>query len=304
MRNNLSTGDLIYLGNPDDAIRFDGAFRVLNPKLCNTGETGIFLLSENLIGKNQTSGYPFKNVPDPINNSYVDSAARKWCETFYEEHFTSVEKAAILPTNKSDDIYVKTHTWKLIGGKTRDGKCLFVAAPDILCHDRLFFLSAEEADCAAYGFTNNESRLAYFGRRPAAWWLRSPHAPDFPKDVGVVFHNGWPLDFVEDKDSVFGKAPLCMRPALNLDASMIRDIIPVGEQNATNTKCYKEWVVWFESESEEDVQNKLKKYTYGRRICSEMSAKSDELGPFARLMMTVFLAFIDRKRNRAEQEEW
>lgn len=139
MRNNLSTGDLIYLGNPDDAIRFDGAFRVLNPKLCNTGETGIFLLSENLIGKNQTSGYPFKNVPDPINNSYVDSAARKWCETFYEEHFTSVEKAAILPTNKSDDIYVKTHTWKLIGGKTRDGKCLFVAAPDILCHDRLFF---------------------------------------------------------------------------------------------------------------------------------------------------------------------
>ena len=76
MRNNLSTGDLIYLGNPDDAVRFDGAFRVLNPKLCNTGEIGIFLLSENLIGKNQTSGYPIKNVPDPIHNSYVDSAAR------------------------------------------------------------------------------------------------------------------------------------------------------------------------------------------------------------------------------------
>ncbi len=299
MRNMLSVGDLVYLGNPDKSVGFDGAFRVLDPKMCNTGREGMFLLAENLIGQDQSSGIRFKNVPDPINNFYGDSIARKWCEEFYKTHFSDIEKTAIIPTNKSDDAYVKIHTWQLIGGKERDGKCPFVAAPDVLCNDHLFLMSAEEADCEAYGFTDNSSRLAYFEKKPAAWWLRSPHAPDFPKDVGVVFHNGWLLDFVEDKDSIFGKAPLCMRPALNLDMSKVRDILPAREQNATSGKDYKEWVVWFEDESEDDFRNKLKKYTYGRRIYAETPMVSGELGPFARLIMTVFLAFVDRKRKKA-----
>lgn len=45
----LKTGELIYLGTPDDTVFFGGTFRVLDQEKTNTGERGIFLLCENLI---------------------------------------------------------------------------------------------------------------------------------------------------------------------------------------------------------------------------------------------------------------
>ena len=301
MKDMLNKGDIIYMGEPERSVGFDGAFRVLDPKICNNGRPGIFLVSENLVGGEGGRGIAFKDVPKPTDNFYAGSTAQKWCREFYERHFSDAEKAAILSTDKSDEAYVKMRTWKLTGGRECDFECPFVAAPGILQGDKLFPLSVEEADCAAYGFADDASRLAYLRGKPAAWWLRSPHAPDFPKDVGVVFFNGWLLDFVENKNSVFGKAPVCMRPAPNLDSSKIADILPAGGQSGE--RGYNEWVLRFEGESEEEARGKLKKYAFGRRVCTEQKAASEELGPFARLMMTVFLAFLDRKRKKMQRDK-
>lgn len=55
-----------------------------------------------------------------------------------------------------------------------------------------------------YGFDDELTRIAFLDGKKAGYWLRSPHADDFPKDVGLVFHNGWLLDFLEDKSINLG----------------------------------------------------------------------------------------------------
>ena len=177
----------------------------------------MFLVSENLIGRDSKRGMAFLNERHPKHNHYALSDAKKWCADLFCSHFTKAEQEAILPTYKSDAAYIKTHIWKLNGGKTREGKCGFAPADNILNGDRLFLLSAEEADDEELGFLDEDSRIATLDGKVSAWWLRSPHDPNFPIDVGIVFFNGWLLDFVENKDNVFGKAPVCMLPAFNLD---------------------------------------------------------------------------------------
>jgi hypothetical protein len=115
----------------------------------------------------------------------------------------------------------------------------------------VFLLSAEEASNPAYGFDSDESRIARFGKTAANWWLRSPHDPSFPIDVGLVFYSGWLMDFFENWDNAFFTAPICMRPALNLDTDRIVSVERVGEG---------EWRLTFADETEAP-----KSYAYGVR---------------------------------------
>ena len=43
---------------------------------------------------------------------------------------------------------------------------------NILNGDKVFFLSAEEAENSAYGFANDNARIANYGGSACAWWLR------------------------------------------------------------------------------------------------------------------------------------
>ncbi|MBR0424749.1 MAG: hypothetical protein IJK01_01345 [Clostridia bacterium] len=246
----IQAGDLVYFGTADEVIGFDGAWRVLDAEQTNTGEAGMFLLSENLIGRDTRNGLYFRNEKEPTTNAYAGSDAKAWCADFFATHFSEAEQAAILPTYKSDAaIAIPSTLFNDVG--EHQAVVRFDAAENILDGDRVFLLSAEEASNPAYGFDSDESRIARFGKTAANWWLRSPHDPSFPIDVGLVFYSGWLMDFFENWDNAFFTAPICMRPALNLDTDRIVSVERVGEG---------EWRLTFADETEAP-----KSYAYGVR---------------------------------------
>ena len=219
----IQSGDIVYLGEPDESVGFDGAWRVLDPAHTNTGEDGMLLLAEHLIG---AGGIRFRDDPAPSTNRYAGSDAKAWCAAFFETHFSPAEQAAILPTFLSDPAFAIRAGFS---DSEHAPMVNFDAVENILDGDRLFLLSAEEASSAAYGLDTDRARMAGQNGVSANWWLRSPHDPSFPIDVGIVFYNGWLLDFFENQDNAFFTAPIYMRPALNLDRSGLASVERVGD---------------------------------------------------------------------------
>ena len=63
----------------------------------------------------------------------------------------------------------------------------------------------------------------------AMWWLRSPHSPTYPLDVGMVFTTGSLMDFPVNGQTGFSvKFLTCARPACNLDIEKISAIEKTG----------------------------------------------------------------------------
>ena len=65
----------------------------------------------------------------------------------------------------------------------------YAASDNILDGDKVFFLSAEEAENAAYGFTDDNARIANYGDSAYVWWLRSPRKMN-PDSAGTVNEKG------------------------------------------------------------------------------------------------------------------
>ena len=169
----------------------------------NTGGSGLFLLSDALFGRGKNGGF-LSFYSSKTDNAWQNSKAQEWCETFYG-NFSVDERGAVLATTKSDGEFTSTNNRK------------FVASENILNEDKVFFLSAEEAENSAYGFTNNNARLAYYGNRTCTWWLRSPYDTPYtyvPTGAGAVDHTG----------NVFGSyvdSRWTARPAFNLDLNSV-----------------------------------------------------------------------------------
>ena len=204
--------DHIYLGTKDDthytwtdAVPY---WRVLDADEMNTGDAGMFLLSENLIGNNPGGSYGniYFNQDLMKGNAWQKSDAQAWCGDFLTNVFSGQEQAAIAGTTKSDGAKTYTDT---------EYSCTFDygASNNILSGDPVFFLSAEEADSSAYGFTNNASRTAKYESSNAPWWLRSPYSDDINR-AGIVWFVGR-----IDHDSVV--RAYAARPAFNLDLSSV-----------------------------------------------------------------------------------
>ena len=158
-------GDLIYLGQTDEAMAFDGAWRILDNKKTNTGEEGMFLLCEHLIGNADGSGVYFRNEESPSTNTYTGSDAKKWCEDFYNTHFDENEKSYIIPTYKSDEAF---EIDAAIGFGDKKPKVNFDPEENILNGDHIFLLSAEEGSSEKYGLETAEKRTAgYQEEQPA-----------------------------------------------------------------------------------------------------------------------------------------
>ncbi len=160
----------IYYGTwKDSPIKW----RVLDDQT-NTGERGLFLLSEELLGTGTDGGVYFKQ--DGSSNAWQGSDAQAWCKDFagidgnsVTDAFSAAELAAILETTKDDAAYSD-----------------FAASDNILNGDRVFFMSAEEAENSEYGFINDAARVANYGDNSGVWWLRSPAADDTDLVAGVV----------------------------------------------------------------------------------------------------------------------
>ena len=171
---NISGGqnDNIYFGTwNEEPIKW----RVLDDKT-NTGGSGLFLLSDALLGTGWDGDVYFDNSGNN-SNAWQSSTAKTWCNKFYGNSFSNGEQGAVLATTKSDEAFTKG-----------TGGISFDASENILNGDKVFFLSAEEAENSAYGFTDDNARIANYGNSPGVWWLRSPYTfPNYAGYAGVVF---------------------------------------------------------------------------------------------------------------------
>ena len=248
----LKQGDIFHFGLVDEKSHFDARFKVLDGKRTNTGDEGIFLLLESLVS-DEGNPVAFRKEKDEEHNSYTGSYAKTWCANFYEERFDELEKGYILPTHLSDEAYSVPAAFSF-GGKTPNVD--FAAEENILDGDHLFLLSAKEASSESYGLAAAENRLASYDGVTASYWLRSPHdRRNFPNDVGIVFYNGWLMDFIQDSDNVFGASPIYMCPAFNIKKLFSDQLIEVRDHEY----CLKEESAMFKNlpEKQEFRENNL-----------------------------------------------
>ena len=196
---NISGGqaDNIYFGTwEENPIKW----RVLDDQT-NTGGSGLFLLSDALLGTGSFGDVYFDNSGNG-SNVWQGSTAQDWCRTFYNGNFSEGEQGAVLATTKSDGAFTSS-TYSVP----------FAASENILNGDKVFFLSAEEAENSAYGFTDDNTRIANYGNSAGVWWLRSPNAyyTDF---AGAVFNSG-------DVNYLIVRAFCAARPAFNLNLNSV-----------------------------------------------------------------------------------
>ena len=196
---NISGGqaDNIYFGTwEENPIKW----RVLDDQT-NTGGSGLFLLSDALLGTGSFGDVYFDNSGNG-SNVWQGSTAQDWCRTFYNGNFSEGEQGAVLATTKSDGAFTSS-TYSVP----------FAASENILNGDKVFFLSAEEAENSAYGFTDDNTRIANYGNSAGVWWLRSPNAY-FTDFAGAVFNSG-------DVNYLIVRAFCAARPAFNLDLNSV-----------------------------------------------------------------------------------
>ena len=132
--------DYIYYGEWDNSpIKW----RVLDEQT-NTQNEGLFLLSDVLLGTG-TYGRVYFDNSGSDSDVWQNSTAQTWCKNFYSNNFSSKEQNAVLATTKSDSAYTSTSSVHAYGVSSLSG-------------DKVFFLSAEEAENSAYGFTDDNAR--------------------------------------------------------------------------------------------------------------------------------------------------
>ena len=219
--------DYIYFGSwtAQDTYTTSGPikWRVLDDQT-NTGENGLFLLSEELLGTGNYGGVYFQQSyhydsssgsyhkgSAPANGDHTDclianawqgSDAQTWCATFYSSNFSTGEQGAVIATTKSDAAFTSsTHSFS------------FAASENILNGDKVFFLSAQEAENSEYGFTNDAARIANYGGSAGVWWLRSPYVYS-AYSAGVVSIFGYVY-------SDYVRHDWAARPAFNLDLTSV-----------------------------------------------------------------------------------
>lgn len=235
----IKVGDILCFGEPDEACGFDGKWLVLDSEHTNTGEDGIFLVSLNLIGDEQGNILVYRTLDEDVSVSFRDTGGayasthpgvldyqgsdiQQWCSEFLSKHFSKAEQQAILPTTKSDEaIVIPGFGIPLPGAKA--GTVDFDPAENVLQSDKLFLLSVEEVTNEQYGFTDNRSRVALYKGKAEGYWLRSPHIPTFPLDVGFVFSFGSVMDYAVNAKAMFSQNTYA-RLACNLDRDSITSL--------------------------------------------------------------------------------
>lgn len=193
--------DYIYYGTWNSSpIKW----RVLDTKtnMANATEgDGLFLLSDVLLGTG-TNGRVYFDNTEPYSNAWQGSYAQAWCSTFYSKNLTPQEQDAVLATTKSDEKF--TSSTYIIP---------FAASENILNGDKVFFLSAKEAETSGYGFRSDNDRKVNYESSAGYWWLRSPDA-NYMNSAGVVN----PYGQVDHNYVHFDRAA---RPAFNLNLNSV-----------------------------------------------------------------------------------
>lgn len=215
----LEAKEYIYMGVQGSGLQGAGKeikWRILDKNANNGNTDGLFLLSEELLGSGNDGGVEYYKGFSLSKIKWKDSDANKWCKEFSGEEpraITSLkpeELAAVLSTDKSDGKYISK-------GTTVE----FPKADHILNGDKVFFLSAEEAD--KIYFESMDERKAKYNGEVKEWWLRSYSS----SNPSIVNKNGE----VKESSASFPKAA---RPAFNLEKSKVMYISPAEDGKNKN----------------------------------------------------------------------
>ena len=215
--------DYIYFGNWEalDPYTDSGPikWRVLDDQT-NTEKPGLFLLTDRAFGKGKYGGGVYFDNSIPYSNVWQGSDAQKWCQNFYSSSFSTGEQDAVLATTKDDKAY-----------KASSGVRPLPYGVSELEGDKVFFLSAEEAESSAYGFIDDDARKAYFGNTQyyGAWWLRSPVEQQGKPNAGTIHREKGYLYGMTVSNSGY-----TARPAFNLNLDdVLFTSAAVGGKSAT-----------------------------------------------------------------------
>lgn len=211
----LEAKEYIYMGVQGSGLQGAGKeikWRILDKNANNGNTDGLFLLSEELLGSGSNGGVEYYKSFSFSRIKWKKSDAKEWCKKFSGEtsgtktSFDNRELDAILSTNKSDEKYIQTSGYEVV----------FEEENNILNGDKVFFLSAKEAD--KIYFKNMDERKAEYDGVAKGWWLRSSSSPN----PGIVNENG-ELN-IRSTDN-----PLPARPAFNLEKSKVMYISPAED---------------------------------------------------------------------------
>lgn len=216
----LQAKEYIYMGVQGSGLQGAGKeikWRVLDKNANNGNTDGLFLLSEELLGSGSNGGVEYYKSFSFSRIKWKKSDAKEWCKKFSGEtsgtktSFDNRELDAILSTSKSDEKYIQTSGYEVV----------FEEENNILNGDKVFFLSAKEAD--KIYFKNMDERKAEYDGVAKGWWLRSSSSPN----PGIVNENG-ELN-IRSTDN-----PLPARPAFNLEKSKVMYISPAEDGKNKN----------------------------------------------------------------------
>lgn len=172
----IKTGDFIYYGK-------DCKWRVLDAEAGNAVGAGdslsdgqetvandqaMFVISEACMGTGEYGEVQFNETMGK-GNAYQGSDAQRWCEDFTKNQLTAEEQSALLAVTKDDS-------------ECNVNEELYSASENILNGDRIFFLSAEEANTY---FDDKGDRVADYNGADGGWWLRSPSSV-FSSNAGLI----------------------------------------------------------------------------------------------------------------------
>ncbi len=189
----ISTGNTVWFGNHYTSWSGPIQWRVMGNGNDGSGNSRLFLSSHVF------DIVPFK--PQDGSNGWLSSFARGWCIHFHHNAFSDVEKAALIETSIRDAFYT---------GKNASFD------DTVFRNDRVFFLSAEEAEIIYFPKDDDSSRIVtrLGSENPAQWWLRSP-VFDTADYAGAVDRSG------EAFAKLLNWKSLYARPAFNFNLSSV-----------------------------------------------------------------------------------
>ena len=194
----------------EDYVTFNGKTYAIEPiawRVLSNDGNDLFLLAQR--GLDYERWY----TPGSGAIAWDNSTIRQWLtDAFIPRAFTAAQEGAIATTEVQTPDFVNL-------GLTYPG------SPDT--EDKVFFLSLQEANNAAYGFTNNASRIAQIApyglerglsmdpwvESPDYWWLRNR---------GVAVNSAARVSFNGIITGQMGyNSVAAVRPALNLDLAEV-----------------------------------------------------------------------------------
>ncbi len=195
----IQAGDLIDYGVYEESPI---TWRVLDAEQTNSGEKGIFLLSDGLLDVGEVAF-------DESSTLWEGSLAQEWCTEFARQAFSPSELRLIPAVSKDEgEAYLYALSWREVS----------------LREEQVFFLSVIELEQYFGSYSDINKTTVERSSMESYWWLRTPHR--YHDDYhGIVLQGNWVHDYLP-------QSRWSARPCINLTVEDALLLLPSGDEGA------------------------------------------------------------------------